>query len=152
MFAPKIRTSGRPVPALARAATYGVLGCLMELVFTAVTSFVRRGQSRPSTSPLMLPVYALACPLFEPVHDRLRGRVSLPARAAIYGAGFQLVEFVSGSVLRRITGEAPWDYRHARLNIDGLVRLDYLPLWAVVGLGAEQVHDRLMRRRPVPAR
>ena len=124
----------------------------MELLFTAVTTFIGRGQSRPSTSPLMLPVYALVCPLFEPVHDGLRGRVSLPVRAATYGAGFQLVEFVSGSVLRRVTGEAPWDYRQARLNIDGLVRLDYLPLWAIVGLGAEQVHDRLMRRRPAQAR
>jgi len=152
MFPPKISAPGRPVPPLARAAIYGLLGCSMELVFTAVTTFIERGQSRPSTSPLMLPVYALVCPLFEPVHDGLRGRVSLPVRAATYGAGFQLVEFVSGSVLRRVTGEAPWDYRQARLNIDGLVRLDYLPLWAIVGLGAEEVHDRLMRRRPAQAR
>ncbi len=55
-------------------------------------------------------------------------------------------------VLRRVAGEAPWDYRHARFNIDGLVRLDYLPLWALVGLGTEQLHDRLMRRRPARAR
>jgi hypothetical protein len=69
-----------------------------------------------------------------------------------YGAGFQLAEFMSGSVLRRVASEAPWDYRHARFNIDGLVRLDYLPLWALVGLGTEQLDDRLMRRRPARAR
>lgn len=65
-------------------------------------------------------------------------------RAAVYGLGILGVEYVSGRVLRRLTGSAPWDYGDARLAIGGgLVRLDYLPLWAAFGLGLERVHDRL---------
>jgi len=42
------------------------------------------------------------------------------------------------------TRAVPWDYSHARLGIDGLVRLDYLPLWAAYGLGLERLHDLLV--------
>ena len=41
---------------------------------------------------------------------------------------------------------APWDYSHARRHLHGLIRLDYLPLWAGAGLALEPVHDRLTRR------
>jgi hypothetical protein len=152
MFAPKFPSPGEPVSALARAAIYGLLGCAMELAFTALTSPIRRRPRGPSSSPVMLAVYALALPLFEPVHNRLRGRVRLPFRAAIYGAGFEVIEFASGALLRRYANGPPWDYSPARLNLAGLVRLDYLPLWAIVGLGAERLHDGLMGRRRGPAR
>jgi hypothetical protein len=82
-------------------------------------------------------VYALARPLFEPAHDRLRHR-PVVVRAAIYGAGILAVEYASGRVLRRLVGRAPWDYGEGRL-----VRLDYFPLWALFGLGLERLHDSL---------
>ena len=88
----------------------------------------------------MFPVYALAGPLFEPVHERLRPRPAL-VRAAAYGAGITAVEYTSGRALRRLRGAAPWDYSHARVNYDGLVRADYVPVWAVFGLGLERLHD-----------
>jgi hypothetical protein len=85
--------------------------------------------------------------MFAPKISASRRPAPPLARAAVYGLLGCAME-----VLRRVAGEAPWDYRHARLNIDGLVRLDYLPLWALVGLGTEQLHDRLMRRRPARVR
>jgi len=48
-------------------------------------------------------------------------------------------------VLRLALGEAPWDYSHARWNLHGLVRAEYVPLWALAGLGLERVHDALTR-------
>lgn len=110
-----------------------------ELAFTGL-------RGRPRTSPWMLPVYALVAPLFEPVHDRLRGR-SLPARASLYALGFSVAEYASGRALRRIRGSAPWDYSHARLNLHGLVRVDYLPVWGAAGLAFEHLHDALRPRR-----
>ena len=92
----------------------------------------------------MLPVYGLAQPLFEPAHERLRGR-GLPARAGAYAMGCAAVEYLSGRALRRLRGAAPWDYSHARLHLDGLVRADYLPLWAAYGLALERLHDRLVQ-------
>lgn len=90
----------------------------------------------------MLPVYALAQPLFEPAHDRLRHRRA-PIRAGAYAAGLTAVEYAAGRTLRAIREDAPWDYSHARFNLDGLVRADYLPLWAFYGLALERLHDRL---------
>jgi len=94
----------------------------------------------------MFPIYGLASPLFEPLHEALRGK-PVVLRAAAYGCGFMSVECATGSLLRRLIGDAPWDYSDASLQVNGLVRLDYLPLWAVAGLAAERLHDAL-RGRP----
>jgi uncharacterized membrane protein len=60
--------------------------------------------------------------------------------------GFFAVEYLFGRLLRNVVGEAPWDYSRARFNLHGLVRLDYLPLWAGAGLALEPLHDRLTGR------
>jgi hypothetical protein len=121
----------------ARAGIHGVAGLLAELAFTGV-------RGRPRTSLWMLPVYALAAPLFEPLHNRLRG-ASPARRMSAYALGFSAVEYGGGRALRRARGSAPWDYSHARLHVDGLVRAGYLPVWAVAGLGCEHLHDALDR-------
>lgn len=121
-----------------RALAYGLVGWAVDSLYVAA----RTGSRRPS-SLLNVPVYALAQPLFEPAHDRLRMRPA-PVRALAYGAGILVVEYASGRMLRRLVGHAPWDYTGARFAIDGLVRLDYLPLWAGFGIGLEQLHDLLV--------
>jgi len=94
----------------------------------------------------MFPIYGLLQPLYEPLHDAMRERVPAPARAAVYGVLIMVVEYGTGRAIRRLVGEAPWDYTTARRHIDGLVRLDYFPLWALAGLALERVHDRLTGR------
>jgi uncharacterized membrane protein len=121
-----------------RFLIYGLAGWAIDSLFVCIGT----GRWRPS-SPLNVPVYGLAQPLFEPVHDRMRRR-PLPQRAAMYGAGILAVEYASGWLLRRLVGSAPWDYGRARFAISGFVRLDYLPLWAAYGLGLERLHDLLM--------
>jgi len=137
-----------------RFLVYGLTGWAIDSLYV----WLHTGRRRPS-SLLNVPVYGLAQPLFEPLHDRLRHRP--PAlRAAVYGLGILGVEYASGRLLRRVTGSAPWDYGEGRLRIDGLVRLDYLPLWGVFGLGLERLHDALSdpgglgrggRRRATPS-
>jgi uncharacterized membrane protein len=119
---------------------YGLAGWAVDSLFVAAHT------RRPRPSSLVnVPVYGLAQPLFEPLHDRLRRR-RVALRAAAYGIGILGVEYASGRVLRRLAGRAPWDYGRARFAVDGLVRLDYLPLWAAYGLGLERLHDVLVRR------
>jgi hypothetical protein len=143
MFAPKVTRRGGSLTPLQRALLYGLAGCFGELVFTACTSLLRTGRLRPRTSPVMLPIYALIQPLFEPVHQAMRGRVPLWGRALVYGGGFHAVEYVTGRILRRLLGRAPWDYSAARWQLDGLIRFDYFPLWAAAGLGLERLHGVL---------
>ena len=121
-----------------RFLAYGLTGWAVDSLFVCAHT----GGRRPS-SLLNVPIYGLAQPLFEPVHDRLRER-PVALRAAFYGVGILGVEYASGRLLRRFVGHVPWDYGRARLGIDGLVRLDYLPLWAAFGLGLERLHDVLV--------
>jgi hypothetical protein len=125
-----------------RLVAYAAAGWGVDACFTALNSLRRTGWPRRS-SLWNAPLYALAQPLFEPVHDRLRGRASQPARGLIYGAGILGVEYAVGRLFRRARGHAPWDYSYARWNVDGLVRADFLPLWALFGLALERLDDVL---------
>jgi uncharacterized membrane protein len=130
-----------------RFVAYGLLGWCAEVVFTGIHDFIRHRDARlPSrTSIWMFPIYGLMAPLYEPLHDALRDRTLL-LRAAAYGAGFLAVEYASGVLLRRVLGDAPWDYSYARRHVNGLIRPDYFPLWATAGLAMERVHDVLTGR------
>lgn len=119
---------------------YGLAGWAVDSLFV----FAHTGRRR-SSSLLNIPVYGLAQPFFEPVHDRVRQRPPV-LRGGVYGLGILAVEYASGRVLRRLLGRAPWDYGRARFAIDGLVRLDYLLLWGAFGLGLERLHDALAGR------
>ena len=124
----------------------------MESAFTSARLSRGSGSLRASgpATPWMFPIYALALPLLEPVHDRLRGRPAW-ARAIAYAAGIMAVEGGTGWMLRRRTGRCPWDYTgRTRWHVAGIVRLDYGPLWALAGLGAERLHDAMTGARPAP--
>jgi uncharacterized membrane protein len=135
---------------LGRFAAYGLLGWCAEVLFTGIHGYVRDRDNRlPSRSSIwMFPIYGLLSPLYEPLHDAVRN-LPVPARATVYAFGLMGVEYSSGVVLRRLLGQAPWDYSDARRHINGLVRPDYFPLWAAFGLGLEPVHDILTGRRSV---
>jgi putative ABC transporter type IV len=143
MFVPKVGLGPGSLSRIQRASVYGLCGGLGELIFTACASLVRGHRLRPHTSPLMLPIYALMQPLFEPLHGHLRRRVPPLGRAFIYGTGFHTVEYLSGLLYRRLLGQAPWDYSSARWQRSGLIRFDYFPIWAATGLAAERLHDFL---------
>ena len=126
-----------------RTAAYALLGWSTDFAFNRVLAPLRgRPLLEVHTSLWMLPLYGLIQPLFEPAHDALRGRSRL-VRGAVYGTGFLAVEYAGGRLLRRLRGEAPWDYSHVRFQLHSLTRLDYFPLWALAGLALERVHDRL---------
>ena len=56
----------------------------------------------------------------------------------IYSVGIFSFEYISGTFLKR-HGMCPWDYSHAKTNIDGVIRLDYAPLWMAAGLLFERI-------------
>ena len=146
-----------PLPPVARFAAYGAAGSLVESAFTSVRLSIHGGRpalSGPSTA-WMLPIYGLSLPLLEPVHDRIRSRPAWQ-RGAVYAGGIFAVEAAAGWMLRRATGNCPWDYTgRSPLSVAGLIRLDYAPFWALAGLGAERLHDLLAgdgRSATIPGR
>ena len=128
---------------LARTVAYSVVGFATEVAFSALHDVKRRDKVRLRTSPWMLPIYVLITPLFESLHGRIRHRLPVPQRAAIYGAGFLATEYATGALLRRLLGQAPWDYTYARVHLHGLIRPDYFFFWAGAGLALERLHDEL---------
>ncbi len=137
---------------LIRFVLYGLLGWAIEIVWTVLSSTVggaQRGWRLAGTTYLwMFPIYGLLAPLYEPLHDAIRAW-PWPLRGLLYGLGFLAVEYVAGWLLRRLTGACPWDYTgRCRRHLHGLIRLDYGPLWALLGLALEPVHDLLVRLTP----
>jgi uncharacterized membrane protein len=59
-------------------------------------------------------------------------------RGGVYTLCIFATEFGTGNLLKR-HGIRPWDYSKAKTNVKGLIRLDYAPLWFVVGLFYEKL-------------
>jgi uncharacterized membrane protein len=146
-------------PILLRFLVYGLLGWAAEIVWTAGGRLLfdpsaREGRWRLEgrTYIWMFPIYGSIVFLYEPVHDLLRGS-PWPLRATAYAAAFLTVEYLSGWILRRATGACPWDYAQrphpSRFQVNGLIRLDYAPAWALAGMLLEPLHDFLLRVAPL---
>jgi hypothetical protein len=137
---------------LIRFILYGLGGWCGEVVYTAVTGSLLQGDWRLKgvTYLWMFPIYGLIAPLYEPVHDLIRG-IPWYGRAVIWSLSFTLVELVSGWLIARIIGRCPWDYSDRRWAINPYIRWDYFPVWAVVGLALEPVHDFLVELTPAIA-
>ena len=59
-------------------------------------------------------------------------------RGFVYAMCIFITEFLTGSLLKK-NGCCPWDYSNAKLNIKGVIRLDYFPVWFIAGLFYENI-------------
>jgi uncharacterized membrane protein len=135
-----------------RFVLYGLGGWCGEVVWTALTGSLAQRDWRLTghTYLWMFPIYGLIAPLYEPVHDAIR---TYPwfLRAVVWSLGFTTIELASGWLIARLTGRCPWDYSERRWAINAYIRWDYFPVWAIVGLALEPVHDFLVAITPAIA-
>lgn len=118
-------------------AICGLTGWCMEIIYTSLGSIRKKDMKlMGNTSMWMFPIYGLAAVIGE-TYPLLKKCPTL-LRSGIYGVGILSVEYMSGSFLKR-HNLCPWDYSKAKLNINGLIRLDYLPLWMGAGLIFEKI-------------
>lgn len=124
---------------------YGLIGWIAEIIFTGTGSLLNGVLSLTAQTYLwMLPIYGLAV-FLEPFHDQIRS-APWPVRGFIWASLILGMEYASGWLLRLIIGFCPWDYTgQSRFAVDGLVRLDYFPVWFAAGLLFERIHDYLNR-------
>ncbi len=128
---------------------FACVGVALEVAFTAVVDFTRtkdwrlRGQSYL----WMFPIYALVPVFLSRLHP-LVGGSALPVRLLVYTALVYAVEYLSGWLLRRLTGACPWEkgYLGRRWAVHGLIRLDYAPAWALACWLFETLYLRLSGR------
>lgn len=113
----------------------------MEILYTALCSFKKSEQPtlKGSTSIWMFPIYGLACCL-SPLCKLMKGQNTV-IRGGVYTCCIFIGEFFTGSFLRKYDA-CPWDYSSAPMNVKGLIRLDYAPLWFGAGLLFEKILSR----------
>ncbi len=130
---------------LLRFIFYGLLGWGLEVLWTGIESGLGGDPRLRSTTYLwMFPIYGLAV-FFEPAHDRIRYWPVI-LRGILWILLIWAMEYVTGGLIRLITGYSPWDYTGSSpWEIQGLIRLDMAPLWFVTGLLFEKAHDFIKR-------
>ena len=115
----------------------GLTGWCMEILFTSVDALRRRDLTLTgNTSLWMFPIYGMAS-FLKPVCSHMKDK-SLLKRGSVYTLCIFTGEYLTGSFLKR-SEACPWDYSHCPLNIKGLIRLDYAPLWFGAGLLFEKI-------------
>ena len=112
----------------------------MEILYTGMRSYQKSDNPKliGNTSIWMFPIYGMAS-LLAPVCKLLKGKNAV-IRGGVYTCCIFIGEFFTGSLLRKLDA-CPWDYSDAPLNIRGLIRLDYAPLWFGAGLLFEKILD-----------
>jgi hypothetical protein len=131
-----------------RFGFYGVVGWAIEVLMTGACSIVfdRNPSAMARTSLWMHPIYGAGGLLLEHV-DRPFARWPRAVRALAYVPVIFAVEAATGALLRRAIGRCPWDYTGRGLHLKGLVRLDYLPLWYLVGYAFDPIRKVAHRLR-----
>ena len=122
-----------------RFVLYGALGWILEVLWTGLGSLMRGDISLGCyTSIWMFPIYGLVV-FFEPICDTIR-RWNILLRGGVYTLCIFVVEYATGMLLKKITGVCPWDYSASKYHINGIIRLDYAPVWFGAGLFFEKIH------------
>lgn len=111
----------------------------MEILFTSAGAIRKKDLTLVGqTSLWMFPIYGMAS-VISPISHHLKKCPAL-LRGAIYSVGIFTGEYVSGSFLKKHK-MCPWDYSRAKSNVNGVIRLDFAPLWMFAGLTFEKVME-----------
>ena len=122
-----------------RFLIFGVLGWCAEILWTGFCSLLLGDAALTAKTYLwMFPIYGLAG-LAMPIFLLFRRYCPLWQRIGFYILAIFTVEFVTGWLLQLVTGACPWDYGDGVFSVRGFIRLDYAPLWGILGLFFEQV-------------
>lgn len=128
----------------------GVAGWCLEVLFTSAGSIaVHDWRLMGNTSLIMFPIYGLGA-LLSPIgkavdrwlqvsQEEVLTRMDRNIRhGMLYMVLIFVAEYLFGMALQA-GGVCPWDYSGLHSNVNGLIRLDFAPLWFMTGLLFEQI-------------
>ena len=122
---------------LIRFILYGAIGCLMEVFWTGLGSLINKDfKLRSNTSIWMFFIYGMVV-FLEPIYLLIQP-FPIVFRGVIYSLCIFAGEYITGGFLKR-GNLCPWDYTNSRYSVQGLIRLDYAPVWFAAGLIFERV-------------
>ena len=133
---------------------YGLLGWCVECFFTSVVDLASGAgdlRLKGYSYLWMHPIWGAGILASERLCPALR-RAGLGrfARVLVYMVLCFAVEYTSGALLRATLGYCPWDYAGATWSVQGLIRLDYAPFWALCGYLGEPLCSLMRRVRLSP--
>ncbi|CAG0879438.1 unnamed protein product [Darwinula stevensoni] len=125
---------------------YGLLGYFLEVMYTAIWEFVvsRNWAFHGCTSVWSLPIYGVAGLGIEHLYFNWLQNTPAPIRGCIYLLWSFMWEFSTGYILRHFHA-CPWDYSAFSWNINGLITLEYAPLWFGAAICSEQLVVKHLR-------
>lgn len=120
----------------------GFIGWCVECFWTGLSAIVEHTDRKLicNTSVWMFPIYGMAA-FIAPISKVLKDKNAL-IRGGVYSLLIYVIEFGTGVLLKKFRA-CPWDYSKAKLNISGVIRLDYAPLWFLLGL----LFERLLTKK-----
>ena len=129
----------------------GSAGWCLEILWTGLHSLLAGQRTmNGKTSLLMFPIYGMGAVLPEISRlvdwwlggQRLDWMDGVIRHGALYTVLIFMGEYLFGSILKA-HGICPWDYTGLHSNINGLIRLDFAPLWFGTGL----IFERITRKK-----
>jgi len=119
---------------------FGIIGISAEIFVSAILEFIKTKNKKflGHSSPWMFFVYGSAyfIILFGTTYLM---NLNIFIRALIYMFIFYLMEFVSGSILKKFNA-IPWDYSNFKYNFKGIITLEFAPLWFFGGIILEALY------------
>lgn len=117
------------------------IGFMIEIFTTAISRILDWNVTKEDKKLIgyislwMAPIYGICLPFIYLPLSKVIQDYNIFLQGTIFGIGFLLIEFLSGWAYHKFMKIRPWDYAGAKLSIYGYIRLDFFPLWALVGLG-----------------
>ena len=109
----------------------------MEILFTSAQSFHDKDMRlMGQTSIWMFPIYGMASCIQE-IYPLIE-KWPVLCRGSLYSVGILTGEYISGSILKKLN-ICPWDYSAAKYNVQGIIRIDFFPVWMAAGLIFERI-------------
>ncbi len=128
------------VALLSKFLIYGLVGLILECLFTGIWSAFRRDKKTTCQTYLwMIPIYGGASLLLGFIHESLQWNAMF--MAPLYVSIMYIIEFCSGWLLQKTIGVIPWDYGRGKWTPMGLIQIKYAPLWLLVALAFNPLYD-----------
>lgn len=117
---------------------YGFLGWGLEIFWTGINSIKNGDRTLKGNSSLwMFPIYGMGI-FLEPIIN-IMSVFPIVLRGVVYMLCIFLAEYASGMILKKYSA-CPWDYSFSVYSVQGVIRLDYAPVWFAVGLIYEWIY------------
>ena len=125
---------------LLEALLFGILGLLVEDIFTGIKSFIRGDRRGTTTSYLYMPVvWAAGGLLFRFLSPSVAG-APLVGQWLLWVMLIYVVEGLSGAILKKVLGVVPWSYSSQKgAAFGGTINLWYAPFWIGLAVGVRPV-------------